>query len=339
MLKATYEKKELIFHQPAGTSRGILDKKETWIVKVFDNLQPEIIGTGECGMFRGLSFDDMPEYELMLNQVCKNIDNPDFLNQNLQRYPSIKFGIEMALLDLKNSGRKILFPSDFTRGKKGIRINGLIWMHSKANMLKQIELKLDSGFRCLKLKIGAIDLDDEIDLLHSIRKKFSPDILEIRLDANGAFEAENALQIIEKFAPYHIHSIEQPIQTRQYLELEKLCKNSPVPVTLDEELIGIQSNAERKLLLERTKPSYIVLKPTLVGGFEESLNWIKIAEQLKIGWWVTSALESNIALNAIAQWVFTLGNPMVQGLGTGNLYQNNFPSSLKLVKDELFYIQ
>jgi o-succinylbenzoate synthase len=337
MLKATYKKCNLIFRQPAGTSSGILTEKTSWFIFVFDDLNPDIKGTGEAGLLKGLSIDDRTDFEDSLAGVCNNIvhfiDKPD----ELTKLPSIRFALETALLDLRQGGRKILFPSDFTKGLDSLAINGLIWMGTFDAMKKQIREKIKAGFSCIKLKIGAINFEDEINLIRNIRNRFSPSDIEIRLDANGAFGMNEVTEKLKKLADFHIHSIEQPIKQNNWNEMAELCRTSPVPIALDEELIGVKDFERKRQLLEEIQPQYIVLKPSLLGGFKVSEEWMKLAAERKIGWWITSALESNIGLNAIAQWTYTLGNKIPQGLGTGQLYVNNIHSPIKISTSRLFF--
>lgn len=257
--------------------------------------------------------------------------------ESLIEFPSIQFGLETAFQSFGSDDPLVLFPSSFTSGDDQIDINGLVWMADKQNMKCQIEDKIASGFRCIKLKIGAIDFKDELNLLRFIRDHFDENTVEIRLDANGAFAVSDALSKIKQLAEYYIHSIEQPIKTNQLTEMKILCQQSPIPMALDEELIGIFSPSDKKVMLEKIRPQYIILKPSLVGGFKGCAEWIEIAGDLGIGWWMTSALESNIGLNAIAQWTFLQKNPMPQGLGTGALYTNNFDSPLFVSDGKLGY--
>lgn len=336
MLKATYTKYQLLFKTPSGTSRGVMNDKETWFVKVWDDISPSRFGIGECAVFRGLSMDDRPVYEQILAEFCKNIRHDLMNSEELHSWPSIRFAVESALRDLHQGGTRILFPSLFTEGKTGIPINGLIWMGPTDYIKQQITGKLNSGFRCIKIKVGAMQLADELDLLRNIRTEFTPADLEIRLDANGAFSHDKVFQILEQFAGFHIHSIEQPIKAGTPDFHAEVCKRSPIPVALDEELIGKISLQEKRDLLQLIKPAYIIIKPSLTGGFEASKEWINEAHALNIRWWITSALESNIGLNAIAQWTYSLGVKMTQGLGTGSLFINNIPSPL-FVEDQAIH--
>ena len=332
---ATFKRYCLKFKQPSGTSRGVLKTKDTWILTI---AKDDKIGVGECGMFKGLSYDDRPDYEEKLQWTCDNIKlGLDQLIHELQEFPSIQFGLEMASKSLEQKSPFVLFPSEFTESKKAIPINGLIWMGSEAFMKQQIADKLKQGFTCIKMKIGAIDFDTEIKLLKSIRKEFTANEVELRVDANGAFSTKNALEKLKILSEVDLHSIEQPIKQGQIEEMAKLCELTPLPIALDEELIGVHSVTKKQELLQTIQPQYIILKPTLVGGFKGSMEWINKANVNNIGWWITSALESNIGLNAIAQWTFNLSSTMPQGLGTGSLFTNNFDSPLEVRKGELFY--
>jgi O-succinylbenzoate synthase len=334
-LIATYHKYILNFKRPSGTSRGVMTEKETWFIVLEQDGKK---GIGECGILRGLSIDDRPDYEEKLKWTCENIYfGKDQLWEALLEFPSIQFGVEMAFLSLVSDTPFLLFPSSFTKGTKSIAINGLVWMGEEAFMKQQIEEKLADGFRCIKLKIGAIDFEKELQLLRYIRQHFSPEQIEIRVDANGAFDSNEALYKLAQLSEFVLHSIEQPIQKNNTDSMAELCKMSPFPIALDEELIGVFSVAEKEELLLKIKPQYIILKPSFVGGFRGTQEWISLAEKHNIGWWITSALESNIGLNAIAQWTFTLNNPMPQGLGTGALYTNNFDCPLQVSQGQLWY--
>ena len=334
-MKATYHKYLLHFKRPSGTSRGIMTNKETWFIVLEQDGKK---GIGECGILRGLSCDDRPDYEKKLEWTCANIHlGKDLLWEALLEFPSIQFGIEMAFQSLASETPYLLFPSDFTQGQKSIPINGLIWMGEESFMKEQIEEKLATGFRCVKLKIGAIDFDKELQLLRYIRTNFSPEQVEIRVDANGAFDKNNALDKLIQLSEFKLHSIEQPIAKNNTDRMSELCKTSPFPIALDEELIGVFSASDKETLLQKIKPQYIILKPSFVGGFRGTQEWISLAEKHQIGWWITSALESNVGLNAIAQWTFLQHNLMPQGLGTGALYTNNFDCPLKVDQGQLWY--
>ena len=334
-MKATYHKYLLHFKRPSGTSRGVMTDKETWFIVLEQDGKK---GIGECGILRGLSCDDRPDYEEKLAWTCANIHlGKEVLWENLLEFPSIQFGVEMAFQSLESQTPFILFPSDFTKGQKSIPINGLIWMGEEAFMKKQIEEKLADGFRCVKLKIGAIDFEKELQLLRYIRANFSPEQVEIRVDANGAFNEFEALDKLIQLSEFKLHSIEQPISKNNTDRMSELCKISPFPIALDEELIGVFSISEKEALLQKIKPQFIILKPSFVGGFRGTQEWIDLAEKHQIGWWITSALESNIGLNAIAQWTYLQHNLMPQGLGTGALYTNNFDCPLKVDQGQLWY--
>jgi len=325
----------LHFKRPSGTSRGVLNEKETWFIILEENGKK---GIGECGILRGLSADDRPDYEAKLQWVCANIQlGKDQLWEALIEFPSIQFGVEMAFQSLASENPFVLFPSEFTEGKKNITINGLVWMGDEAFMRQQIEEKLAQGFRCIKLKIGAIDFQKELDLLHFIRQNFDEKTIEIRVDANGAFAVNDALSKLHQLSGYKLHSIEQPITKNNTDSMSYLCKNAPFPIALDEELIGVFSLEEKEALLQKIQPQYIILKPSFIGGFRGTKEWIDLANKYQIGWWITSALESNIGLNAIAQWTFLQQYSMPQGLGTGGLYTNNFDCPLEVTNGQLCY--
>ncbi|MCR5862474.1 o-succinylbenzoate synthase [Flavobacterium sp. J372] len=334
-MRARYTKYILNFKRPSGTSRGVMTQKETFFIFLDENGKQ---GIGECGLLRGLSFDDRPDYEQKLQWVCDNIHLGEAaLWEALTEFPSIQFGVETAFRSLASEDNFEVFLSEFTKGKASIPINGLVWMGDEGYMKQQIEEKLDQGFNCIKLKIGAIDFEKEIGLLRFIRSNFSAEEIEIRVDANGAFTSYEALYKLKELSEYHIHSIEQPIKNGQHDSMSDLCKLTSLPIALDEELIGVLSYSDKENLLRKIQPQYIILKPSLVGGFRGCDEWIALAEQYNIGWWITSALESNIGLNAIAQYTFTKNNPMPQGLGTGSLYTNNFDSPLEVKNGMLHY--
>lgn len=334
-MKATFEKYILNFKRPSGTSRGIMTEKETWFLKLENNGKK---GIGECGILRGLSYDDHLDYTDKLKWVCDNIHlGQEALWEALREWPSIQFGVEQAFILLQSNDPMVLFPSRFTKGEKAIPINGLVWMGEPEFMKEQIDEKITQGFNCIKLKIGAIDFDKELDLIRYIRSHFTPETMEIRVDANGGFGLSNALYKLNQLSEFELHSIEQPIKNKQTDSMSELCLKTPLPIALDEELIGVVNYNDKENLLRKIMPQYIILKPSLVGGFRGCEEWIEIAEKLNIGWWITSALESNIGLNAIAQWTFTLNNSMAQGLGTGALYTNNIESPLVVKNGQLWY--
>ena len=331
---ATYKKYKFLFKIPGGTSRGILHEKYSWFLILKNNSK---VGVGECSVINGLSVDDPSKIESKLDWICLNINTvPSLLFKELIDFPAIAFGLEMALKAVDSVKENVLFPSTFTNGKNSIPINGLVWMGDIDFMKSQVDLKLSEGYRCLKLKIGALDFDKEYSLLKSIRDKYSPSELEIRLDANGAYSYKESLRILNKLSELNIHSIEQPIKAGQIKQMSELCISSPIPIALDEELIGINSVEDKIKLIEEIKPQYIILKPSLIGGFKSSQEWINILPN-STKYWVTSALESNIGLSAISQWVFTLNCSLPQGLGTGSLFSNNFSSPLSIKNAKLHY--
>ena len=335
MIKASYKKYILHFKNPSGTSRGILRTKETWFIVLEENGKT---GIGETGLFRGLSIDDIPNYEEKLSWACENIKlGLTDLLAVLIEFPSIQFGLEQAFLSLQSENKFQLFPSEFSKGRESITINGLVWMGDQQFMKSQIQEKLNSGFSCIKMKIGAIDFDAEVALLKSIRKEFSSNEIELRVDANGAFKPKNALEKLKILSELDLHSIEQPIKQGQLQEMALLCEKTPLPIALDEELIGVFSTQEKQEVLKMVKPQFIILKPSLVGGFGGTTEWIDIAKKNNVDWWITSALESNVGLNAIAQFTHTLKNKLPQGLGTGGLFTNNFESPLEVENGTLHY--
>lgn len=335
MLKARYKKYTLQFKRPSGTSRGVLTQKDSYFIIL---QKDSVMGIGECSTLKELSIDDKPDYEEKLDEVCTHINNyADKPYEKLMEWPSISFGIEMAIKDLEHGGKMELFPSDFTKGKEGTYMNGLIWMGSFEYMQEQLEAKIKEGFRCIKIKIGGIDFEKELELLSQLREVYSEEKLELRLDANGAFKYEEALDKLKRLAEYSIHSIEQPIKQGSWNKMADICKRSPIPVALDEELIGAFSKNEKEKLISTIMPQYLILKPSLLGGFAASEQWIEMANKYKVGWWATSALESNVGLNAIAQWAYTFNNKMPQGLGTGQLYTNNIESPLVVENSRLWY--
>lgn len=331
MLTAQWARYGLDFRFEAVTSRERMWRKPTYFVRVFDPERPETVGIGECPLFPGLSADDRPDYEAVLTAVCRA---PESWRNCI--YPSIRFGFETAMADLAGGGLGRWTDTPWSRGERGVTINGLVWMGDKATMSRRIREKLDAGFRVLKLKIGGIAFDDECGLLEAVRREFSPETLEIRLDANGSFAPADAMRCLDRLARYGIHSIEQPVKAGQPELMARLCRRSPLPIALDEELIGWRTREQAEELVGEIMPAYLILKPALIGGTEAAEMYAGIARQLGIGWWATSALESNVGLNAIAQWVATTGNEMPQGLGTGQLYTNNIASPLELRGDRLF---
>lgn len=339
----------LDFKFEAGTSRGVLRQKETFFIIVRSSKNPKgFFGVGEAGPLPKLSLDDIPNFEIRLKQICADLSSSevemeesqiyDFVGENIpESLPSVRFAFESALLDYSHGGKRLIFDSEFVSQRKPISINGLIWMGEKDFMLEQIDLKLQDGYGCIKMKIGAIDFDQECDLLAYIRSKFDKNQITLRVDANGAFSKDEALAKLKRLAQFDLHSIEQPIRQGQVFEMAELCKLTPVRIALDEELIGVYGFDNKSALLQKIKPQYIILKPTLLGGYKETKEWIKIAENMKIAWWMTSALESNIGLNAISQFTATFDPSLPQGLGTGQLYHNNIASPLMIESGTLVY--
>ncbi|MGP1500574.1 MAG: o-succinylbenzoate synthase [Bergeyella cardium] len=330
-MKARFSKYILNFKRPAGTSRGILTQKETYILEISDGDKK---GIGECALFRGLSYDDTPDYEEKLNWLCQNINQDrESLKHELLHYPSLWFGYEQAMNNL-SLGADRYFENDFTKGIDSIKINGLIWMGSVDFMKEQIQEKLSQNFDCIKLKIG-VDWEQEKAVLSELRKAYPKEVLELRVDANGAFTPQQATEVLNALHSLGIHSIEQPIKAGNWEQMRQLCQQTPTPIALDEELIGIIDLDKKIQLLNTISPQYIILKPSLVGGFSGTDEWISLAEERNIGWWITSALESNIGLNAIAQYTYSKYPKIPQGLGTGSLFTNNFPTPLILKGDKL----
>ena len=333
-MKASYKKYELQFKQPAGTSRGVYKSRLVWFLFLEED---GITGIGECSPLPGLSIESPEQVEVLLAEICadpkKYIQQEDLLTE----ISSVRFAFETALIDLRNGGKRILFDSKFSRGEQGIPINGLIWMGELEFMKQQVQEKLDAGFHCIKLKIGAVDFQEELSLLKAIRNKFSNDDVTLRVDANGAFRLDEASSKLKELAKLGIHSIEQPIAAAQWGEMAQLCKDTVLPIALDEELIGINSIPEKKKMLDAIHPHYLVLKPSLHGGLSGCDEWIQLAEERNIRWWITSYLESNLGLNAIAQWCFMKNVRMHQGLGTGQLFTNNISSPLEIRGEELWF--
>jgi o-succinylbenzoate synthase len=347
-LKVKWYKHTLKFKFEAGTSRGVYTEKDTFFLKIYDSENPSVFGLGEAAPLKGLSIDDFPNFQDILQGACDTFNSHDLevfewniniiLSQLIDdRLPSLKFGFETALLDYMNGGKRELFSNDFAKGQKAIDINGLVWMGSKEFMMEQVEDKISAGFNTIKMKIGAINFDEELSILASIRERYSDEKITLRVDANGAFSPEEAEQKLIQLSDYQIHSIEQPIKQKQPDAMMSLCEKSPIPIALDEELIGISDYVQKMQLLKKIKPQYIILKPTLLGGLQHCREWIEIASRLHIGWWMTSALESNIGLNAIAQFTAEYKNTLPQGLGTGALYHNNIESPLTVEAGKLHY--
>jgi o-succinylbenzoate synthase len=342
MIKASYYRHRLKFRFEAGTSRGILREKDSWFIVLSCNGK---VGIGECSPIPGLSPENIDEVEPKLESLCdvlSQLNNPPELRNlveelHLETFPSIRFGLETALLDLCLGGKRKICRNEFFNQEKPIPINGLIWMGNEKYMQEQIEAKLKDGYSCIKMKIGAIDFDTELKILKNIRSKYDANTVCLRVDANGAFSAKEALDKLNQLAEFNLHSIEQPIKAGQIGEMTELCSKSPIPIALDEELIGLNTSKQKEQLLELIKPPIIILKPTLLGGQEVCMEWIRLAEEHNIDWWLTSSLEANIGLNAIAQMASQLEVTVHQGLGTGQLYENNIPSPLTIDHGSIYY--
>ena len=339
-MRIEIEERTLHFKQPAGTSRGVYTERRIWLVTVTDG---SAIGIGECAPLPKLSCDDIPNYAEVLRHFCDEVERTSEIPyEALRDYPSMLFGLETALYEVrrkKEEGRDVLFDTPFSRGEVGIPINGLVWMGTFDEMRERIEQKLEQGFRCVKLKIGAIDFDAELELIKQIRGRFSHHEVELRVDANGAFRFDEALYKLELLSQYALHSIEQPIKAGQWANMAELCRESPLPIALDEELIGVNDPEQKRQMLNIIKPRYVILKPSLHGGMMGVREWVDIARDMGIGSWITSALESNIGLNAIAQLcsdIYGDAIKMPQGLGTGQLFTDNIPMPLEIRGDQLW---
>ncbi|MBF1446140.1 MAG: o-succinylbenzoate synthase [Prevotella nigrescens] len=345
MRKITITSKLLHFLQPAGTSRGVYNTRLSFYLKLTSDEQPDVVGVGECATLPDLSCDAMPpnEYERKLRTFCDEYERTGVIDYEAMRaYPSMLFGLETAVAQFNAKGSLNFFDTPFGRGEEGIPINGLVWMGTFEEMFERLEAKLKAGFRCVKLKIGAIDFDRELQLIRHIRSTFSRKDVELRVDANGGFTPEEALSRMEALVQYDIHSIEQPIKQHQWTEMARLCAATPLPIGLDEELIGVNERQKKIELLDTIRPQYIVLKPSLHGGMAGTAEWIQLARERNIGSWITSALESNVGLNAIAQLTASIYGTNIrhaQGLGTGQLFADNIEMPLKVIGDKLWIMQ
>lgn len=345
MRKITITSKLLHFLQPAGTSRGVYNTRLSFYLKLTSDEQPDVVGVGECATLPDLSCDAMPpnEYERKLRTFCDEYERTEVIDYEAMRaYPSMLFGLETAVAQFNAKGSLNFFDTPFGRGEEGIPINGLVWMGTFEEMFERLEAKLKAGFRCIKIKIGAIDFDRELQLIRHIRSTFSRNDVELRVDANGGFTPEEALSRMEALVQYDIHSIEQPIKQHQWTEMARLCTTTPLPIGLDEELIGVNERQKKIELLDTIRPQYIVLKPSLHGGMAGTEEWIQLARERNIGSWITSALESNVGLNAIAQLTASIYGTNIrhaQGLGTGQLFADNIEMPLKVVGDKLWIVQ
>lgn len=341
----SYEWRALRFNFPARTSRGALTEHVAYYLKLHDHRQPQVVGWGEAAPLAGLSPDYLPDFEQRVSRLCQQLSRdgweeftPEQAAQMLPTLPALRFALETAVLDLHHGGRHQLYANDFSQGRAGIPINGLVWMGDAEFMRTQIRQKLAAGYSCLKLKIGSLDFETELRLLAEIRAEAGPDQLVLRVDANGAFAPADALGKLERLARFDLHSIEQPIAAGQWAAMAELCRQSPIPIALDEELIDLADPAQQARLLATVRPAYVVLKPTLLGGHAATRRWISLADQHQIGWWITSALESNIGLNAVAQLTgeYDVAG-FAQGLGTGQLYHNNLAAPLRIQAGALHY--
>ena len=338
MYKTKITKRTLHFRQPAGTSRGIYTMHDIWLVSISSDENPGRVGVGECAPLPDLSCDASSNYEARLRELLNVLEMTGCLDYNLMKpYPSMLFGIETAMLNLKNG--HILFDTPFAHGKEGIPINGLVWMGSFEEMSGRLEKKIEEGFKCVKLKIGAIDFESELELVKCIRRRFSKDSIQLRVDANGGFSVEDAPRVLERLARFDIHSIEQPIRQGHWKDMAELCRNTPLPIALDEELIGVNMTDMKEELLDRIRPQYLVLKPSLHGGMKGTEEWVQLAGERNIGSWITSALEGNVGLAAVAQlaaYIYGSGITLAQGLGTGGLYTDNLPAVTEIRGDKLW---
>ena len=375
MYKISISERTLHFKQPAGTSRGVYTTRHSYYLQLTSDEAPGVEGVGECATLPDLSCDAKPEYEMTLRQICQMVEQMGRIPYDMIRaYPSITFGLETAFASFFDAAKKFLeivpaegassssemlkqkgvsvpvgmenlvdlFDSPFGKGEEGITINGLVWMGTYEEMLARLEEKLQAGFHCVKLKIGAIDFFKELDLIKRIRDVYTQEQVELRVDANGGFLPENAMSQLEALAKYDIHSIEQPIRQHQWPKMAQLCRETPLPIALDEELIGVNVRSMKEALLDTIRPQYIILKPSLHGGIYGCNEWIQLASQRGIGSWITSALESNIGLNAIAHYAAKVYGPnveMPQGLGTGQLFTDNIPMPLEIRGDKLFIVK
>lgn len=338
MLKAAWKEITLKPRFPLGTSKGVIHARTVWYLLAWDEERPQVKGIGEAALFPGHSREFPADVRTKLVELCA--DTSDWhqrLAGDLVQVPSVRFAVEQCLKDLEASGSKVLFPSEFTLGRKGIPINGLVWMGDKAAMRERLKAQVDGGNRCVKMKIGAIHIEDELELLAAIRREFSDKDLALRVDANGAFNHANVMPVLQRLAELQVESIEQPIAPGLFEAMAEVCARSPLPIALDEDLIGLYLPDAKADLLDNVKPQHIVIKPSLVGGWAAAQEWINLAAQRNIGWWITSALESNIGLNAVAQWAATLNVQVPQGLGTGQVYTDNIPSPIAVRAGALWY--
>lgn len=338
MIRATWKELTLTPRFPLGTSKGMIEERTVWYLIAWHEDRPQVRGIGEAALFPGHSKEFPADVRTKLLELCADTSNwVHRMTDDLVHVPSVRFAVEQCLRDLEVSGSKVLFSSPFTLGRAGIPINGLVWMGDKKTMRERIKAQIDGGNRCVKMKIGAIGIEDELGLLADVRREFSVKDLALRVDANGAFSHTTARPVLDRLAELGVESIEQPVAPGLYEVMAELCADTPIPIALDEDLIGLNTLDMKKDLLDHLRPQHIVIKPSLVGGWAAAREWIDLAEKRNIGWWITSALESNIGLNAIAQWTAALGVDIPQGLGTGSVYTNNIPSPLVAQGGQLRY--
>lgn len=338
MLRARWIERSLRPRFPLVTSKGTITARTVWYLIAWDSERPEVRGIGEAAPFPGHSREFPADVKTKLLELCADTSNwIRRLNDDLVDVPSVRFAVEQCLKDLDASGSKVLLPSAFTLGRQGIPINGLVWMGDRETMRRRIREQIEAGFTTIKMKIGGIGIEEELALLAEVRRDHGPDDITLRVDANGALDARNAPTVLRRLADLGVHSIEQPVKPGLYESMAELCERSPVPIALDEDLIGLNTHDARADLLDHVKPRYIVIKPSLVGGWSAAEEWIALAGARGIGWWITSALESTIGLNAIAQWTATLDVAVAQGLGTGRVYTDNVPSPLDVRGGRLWY--
>ncbi len=338
MLRARWIERTLQPRFELGTSKGPINARTVWYLIAWDTANPLVQGIGEAALFPGHSREYPADVKVKLIELCERTDNwGQRLISDLVDVPSVRFAVEQCLRDLEVGGTKTLLPSDFTIGRSAIPINGLVWMGDKSTMKQRIREQIEGGYTTVKMKVGTIGIDDELELLSAVRKEYDADTLTLRVDANGAFSAKQAPDVLKRLADLHVHSIEQPVAPGLYEVMADLCADTPTPIALDEDLIGLNTHDAKVDLLDNVKPPYIVIKPSLVGGWSATHEWIELANTRKIGWWITSALESSIGLNAIAQYTATLGVTLAQGLGTGKVYTNNIPSPLLAERGFLRY--
>jgi len=336
MIHYSYFKHQLTFNFEAKTSRGEIKKHDSFIIIAKDAFK-KVIGIGEAAPLAGLSIDSIPDFELKLNQIINNLNEGISFEEELELYPSIRFALESIQLDIKFGEIRKYFETTWLKGES-IKINGLVWMNKSDEMFNEATVKYRSGFDCIKFKIGALDFDEECNLLEKFRKIAPESKVQIRVDANGAFHVDDALLKLKELKRFGIHSIEQPIKPKLWDEMQELIAKSPIKIALDEELIGLNPFEKGKQLMEYLNPDYLIIKPTLIGGLKNADEWVKLSQIYKKDWWATSALESNIGLNIIAQWSSSKNPKLHQGLGTGSLYSNNFPSPFKVENGFLSYI-